>query len=61
VLLAIGVLGNVALLVYVIKDDPYSLVWCAALIAVGVLLYVIEYFFGTRTAAGQQDRTSEEI
>jgi amino acid transporter len=56
-LLAVGILGNLVLLVYVVVDDPFSLVWCAALIAVGGVLYVIEYLFGRKTTAGR-DRVS---
>jgi len=63
VLLAIGILGNVALLAYVVIDDPFALVWCAGLIAVGGILYAVEYFFGTKTAAGHEHEVqhSEEI
>jgi hypothetical protein len=48
VLLAIGLVGNLVLLYYVIYTDPTSLLWCAGLIGLGVLLYVVEYFFGHR-------------
>ncbi len=63
VLLAVGILGNIALLAYVVIDDPFSLVWCAGLIAVGGILYAVEYFFGTKTAARDKHgvTTSEEI
>ena len=47
-LLIIGLLGNVMLLGYVLYDDPTSLIWCLALIAIGVVLFVVEYFFGRR-------------
>jgi amino acid transporter len=62
-LLWIGIVGNLVLLYYVIDDDPASLIWCAALIAVGGILYAVEYFFGTKTAARDQHgvTTSEEI
>ncbi len=43
-LLAIGLLGNVVLLVYVVVDDPTSVLWCAALVAIGGILFVIERF-----------------
>ncbi|MGA8845401.1 MAG: APC family permease [Nocardioides sp.] len=45
-LLIVGLLGNAAILVWSIFDDPTSLLWCAGLIAVGVVLFVVEYFFG---------------
>lgn len=47
-LLVLGVLGNVAVLFYTVQDDPTSVVWCLGLIAVGVALFVFEYFFGKR-------------
>jgi amino acid transporter len=46
-LLYAGILGNFVLLVYVVVDDPFSLVWCAGLLAVGGALYAAEYFFGS--------------
>ncbi|MEV7430550.1 APC family permease [Nocardioides sp. NPDC092400] len=49
-LLALGIVGNLALLAYVVYDDPASLVWCGALLALGVVLFVLELVFG------QQDR-----
>ena len=42
-LLALGVLGNVVLLGYVVYDDPFSLVWCGALLAIGGALFAIEF------------------
>lgn len=47
-LLAVGLLGNVVLLYYVISTDPGSLLWCAGLVAVGLLLFVAEVTFGKR-------------
>jgi amino acid transporter len=49
VLLVLGLIGNVVLLYYVISTDPASLLWCAALIGLGVVLYVLEQLFGSRT------------
>ena len=34
-LLVLGVVGNVVLLGYVVYDDPFSLVWCGALLGIG--------------------------
>ena len=48
-LLFVGLLGNAAILYWSIDDDPTSLIWCAGLIAVGVVLFLVEYFFGRRT------------
>ncbi|WP_206062952.1 APC family permease [Nocardioides piscis] len=46
-LLVVGLLGNLAILYYVIQDDPKSLLWCSALLAVGVVLYLAEKLFGS--------------
>jgi amino acid transporter len=45
-LLVLGLVGNLAILYYAIYDDPTSLVWCAGLLAVGVVLYLAEKLFG---------------
>jgi amino acid transporter len=47
-LLLLGLVGNLAILGFSIYDDPSSLLWCAGLIAVGVVLFLIEYTFGSR-------------
>jgi amino acid transporter len=47
-LLVVGILGNAVLLAYVVIDDPASLLWCAALLALGGVLFVIEKVFGKR-------------
>ncbi|MEO5653857.1 MAG: APC family permease [Marmoricola sp.] len=46
-LLWTGIVGNFMLLVYVVIDDPFALVWCAGLLAIGGALYAAEYFFGS--------------
>ncbi len=43
-LLAIGLVGNVVLLAYVVGTDPTSVVWCAGLVAIGGVLFVVEHF-----------------
>jgi amino acid transporter len=48
-LLFVGLLGNAAILYWSINDDPTSLIWCAGLIGVGVVLFLVEYFFGRRS------------
>src|SRR3546814_10800847 len=48
VLLVLGVLGNAVLLVYVVYDDPSSLIYCAALLGVGLVLFLAEMFWGRR-------------
>ncbi len=47
-LLVVGLVGNAAILAWTIYDDPTSLLWCAGLVAVGVVLFVIEQLTGTR-------------
>ncbi len=41
VLLYIGVVANAAILVYTIVDDPGALVWCGAILAIGVVMYFV--------------------
>jgi APA family basic amino acid/polyamine antiporter len=55
-LLVLGVVGNLVLLVYVVYDDPASLVYCAALLGVGLVLFLLEYFFGRRDRPADRDR-----
>ena len=43
-LLIVGLLGNAAILGWSVYDDPAALLWCAALIAVGVVLFLIERY-----------------
>ncbi len=50
-LLVVGLVGNLAILYYAIYDDPTSLLWCAGLLAVGVVLYVAEKLFGSKGTA----------
>lgn len=47
-LLHIGLVGNAILLVYVVVDDPTSLVWCAGLLAIGGVLFLVEHYLGRR-------------
>jgi amino acid transporter len=42
VLLGLGALANLVLLVYVVYDDPFSLVWCGALLGLGFLLMALQ-------------------
>ena len=55
-LLVLGLVGNLAVLVYTVVDDPTSVLWCLALVAVGVGLFVFEYFFGHRDRPEGTDR-----
>ena len=45
-LLIVGVIGNLAVLAYTLIDDPAALWWVAGLLAVGLVLYLAEKFFG---------------
>lgn len=56
VLLALGLIGNVVLLWYVIYTDPASLWWCAALVGLGFVLFVLQHLFGRRTRPAGADR-----
>jgi amino acid transporter len=47
-LLLVGLVGNLAILGFSIYDDPSSLIWCAGLLAVGVVLFLVEYAVGSR-------------
>lgn len=47
-LLFVGLVGNLAILGFTVYDDPYSLVWCAGLLGVGLVLFLAEYFFGDK-------------
>ncbi|TFV64222.1 UNVERIFIED_ORG: APC family permease [Bacillus sp. AZ43] len=47
-LLVVGLVGNLAILGFSIYDDPSSLLWCAGLVAIGVVLFLIEYTVGSR-------------
>jgi amino acid transporter len=47
-LLFVGLVGNLAILYFTVDDDPYSLVWCAGLLGVGLVLFLAEYFFGNK-------------
>ncbi len=47
-LLIIGLVGNLAILGFTVYDDPHSLIWCAGLLAVGGVLFLAEYLFGSK-------------
>lgn len=47
-LLYVGIFGNLAVLVYTLIDDPEALFWVAGLLAVGLVLYLLERFFGKK-------------
>lgn len=49
-LLVLGIIGNAVLLGYVVFTDPASLIFCAALLGVGLVLFLLEYFFGRRSS-----------
>ncbi len=55
-LLLVGLVGNLAILGFSIYDDPSSLLWCAGLLAVGGVLFLIEFAFGKRDRAAGTGR-----
>ncbi|MDQ0745545.1 APA family basic amino acid/polyamine antiporter [Clavibacter sp. B3I6] len=65
-LLIVGIVGNVAVLIYTLIDDPAALLWVGGLLALGLVLYLAQRAFGnTRpdpgdaaavAAAGPTDR-----
>lgn len=55
-LLIVGLVGNVAIFCWSVYDDPASLLWCAGLVAVGVVLFLIERWVGPREAAREAGR-----
>ncbi|ROR89719.1 APC family permease [Nocardioides aurantiacus] len=60
-LLVLGLVGNLAVLFYTVQDDPTSVIWCLGLIAVGVALFVFEYFFGKRDRPSGLDRGEQTL
>jgi amino acid transporter len=42
-LLVAGLVGNVAIFAWSVYDDPASLLWCAGLLGVGLVLFLAEY------------------
>ena len=59
-LLIIGLIGNLAILGFSICDDPSSLLWCAGLLAVGMVLFLIERAFGSRNRRDDARRGAPE-
>lgn len=55
-LLVLGIVGNLGLLWYVVDDDPASLIWCGALLGLGVVLFVLEMAFGGQDRPEGYDR-----
>ncbi|WP_311210774.1 MULTISPECIES: APC family permease [unclassified Aeromicrobium] len=39
-----GVVANVAILIYTVRDDPATLRWCGAILAIGVAVYFLNAF-----------------
>ncbi|QKE84879.1 APC family permease [Arthrobacter sp. NEB 688] len=52
-LLVLGLVGNLAILAFSIYDDPTSLLWCAGLLALGVVLYLVERVVGSKGTAAR--------
>ncbi|MCW2850541.1 MAG: family permease [Nocardioides sp.] len=58
-LLLVGLVGNLAILGWSVYDDPTSLLWCAGLVAVGVVLFLVEYLFGSRSNSSSAGASKE--
>jgi APA family basic amino acid/polyamine antiporter len=57
-LLYVGIVGNVGLLGYTVATDPTSLLYCAALLGLGLLLYVAEKAWSRHAESSSTTRTS---
>lgn len=44
VILVVGVVANVAILVHTMIDDPGSILWCGAIVLIGVVMYGVNVF-----------------
>lgn len=60
-LLLLGLVGNLAILAWSVYDDPSSLLWCAGLLAVGVVLFLAEYLLGRRNGSGTSPDAEVQI
>lgn len=54
VLLWTGLVANVLILGYVIYDDASSLLYCAGLLSVGLVLYIAERLLGGSPTSDQE-------
>lgn len=61
VLLILGIIGNLAVLVYTLIDDPDALFWVAGLLAVGLVLYLFQNFFGKKKPDLKAAAESKEL
>jgi amino acid transporter len=59
-LLIVGLVGNLAILGFSIYDDPSSLLWCAGLLALGVVLFLVERLAGSRNRPDGAERGDPE-
>ena len=48
--------GGGAARILVVYDDPASLVYCAALLGVGLVLFLVEHFTGGRHRSAEPQR-----
>lgn len=60
-LLLLGLLGNLAILAWSVYDDPTSLLWCAGLVAVGVVLFLVELVLRRRDGSGSSPDAEVQI
>jgi len=43
-LLILGIIGNLVVLAYTLYDDPGALLWVVGLLAIGLVLFLVQYF-----------------
>jgi hypothetical protein len=60
-LLLVGLVGNLAILGFTVYDDPHSLIWCAGLLGVGLVLFLAEYFFGSKGTGSRTPDLDAEL
>ncbi|MBW0116901.1 APC family permease [Pseudonocardia abyssalis] len=60
-LLVLGIVGNLAVLVYTVVDDPGSLLWVAGLLAVGLVLFLVQRYSGGRRTPAVAPTTDKEL
>ena len=59
-LLIAGIVGNLAVLVYTLIDDPDALFWVAGLLAVGLVLYLLQNGFGKKKSRAVDASSTEK-
>jgi amino acid transporter len=55
-LLVLGIIGNLVVLVYTLYDDPGALLWVAGLLALGLVLFLVQYSAKKRAQPAPDER-----